>query len=123
MPSDLLFTHVTAAAVFVMVLQTLKKAEWFPWIQETGQTWLKRATSIAYAVGAHTGITAVWNPSSHGAGWHTLTFTIPSGMVILTTLWHMTGQYSLQEMIYQATGNRPAAQNPQPSVDSAPTKV
>ena len=108
MDSNLLFTHFTSAAIFVMAMQHLKAAPWFPWLRCEGQMWLKRGASIFYAICADTGIKHVWNPGPTD-GSHVLMITIPALSVIAVTLWHMAGQYAFQETIYQAaTKNAPA---------------
>jgi hypothetical protein len=123
MDSNLLFTHFTSAAIFVMVMQQLKRAPWFPWLRNEGQIWLKRGSSIVYAICVHTGISHVWNPGPQ-VGSHVLMITIPALSVIAVSLWHVVGQYALQETVYQAsTKSAPDAPAPvaaSPAVHQSP---
>lgn len=120
MDSNIVITQVSSAAILVWVLQRLKSATWFPWLQNEGQVVAKRIISIAAAIGSHTGISWVWAPAAAAAaGSHTLTLTIPALAVIAVTVWHWLSQYILQELIYQACGKTPpkAAAPVQISVD------
>lgn len=104
MDSNIVVTQISSAAILVWVLQRLKSATWFPWLQNEGQVVAKRIISVAAAIGTHTGISWVWAPAAFAAGSHTLTLTIPALAVISVTVWHWLSQYILQELIYQACG-------------------
>jgi hypothetical protein len=110
MDSNLLFSHFTSAAVFVMLMQRLKMAPWFPWLKMEGQVWQKRLASIATALGVHLGISHVWNPSTNGA--HVLIITVPALSVVAVGAWHWLGQFALQETMYQAVSNKAATAVP-----------
>lgn len=118
MDSNLVVTQFTSAAIFVWAMQKLKMAPWFPWLKQTGQLWIKRAASIAAAIGTHTGISHVWSSGTSAMpGSHILTITIPAASVIAVTVWHWLGQYTIQETIYQSTGARaPLAAPPQEKI-------
>jgi hypothetical protein len=113
MDANIAVTQFTAAAVFVWAMQRVKASPWIPFIKNEGQVWLKRGASIVTAIGVHTGISHIWNPtpSVQGGGWD-LMIHIPPVMVIATELWHWLGQYAMQETLYQAVANKNVAAAP-----------
>lgn len=114
MDSNIVVTQFTSAAIFVWAMQKLKTSPKFPWLKQEGQLWLKRITSIAAAIGTHTGISHVWSSGPSGMpGSHILMITIPAASVVAVTVWHWLGQYVIQETIYQSSGTRaqPASTN------------
>jgi hypothetical protein len=105
MDANIVTTQFTAAAIFVWGMQRLKAAPWFPLLQQEGQRWIKRCTSIVTAFFVHTEISHVWSPGKI-EGSHVLIISIPPFAVIAVSVWHWLGQYAMQEVMYQATLNR-----------------
>jgi hypothetical protein len=119
MDSYLLLSHISSAAIFVFLMQKLKAASWFPWVNKEGQIWTKRISSFVYAFCAQTGISHVWGTGpSTLPGSHVLLITIPALSVIAVSLWHNFNQFVLQELIYRAVPNGNGA--PAPAVPAAP---
>lgn len=109
MDANIVVTQVSSAAVVVYVIQRLKTAPWFTWIQNDSQVWIKRGASLVAALGVHTGISYVWNAAPGNAGAHVLAITVPPLTVIAIGVWHWFNQYVLQELVYQATTNKGVA--------------
>jgi len=105
MDANIVVTQVSSAATVVYIIQRLKTAKWFPWLQHEGQVWAKRGLSLVAAFGVHTGISHVWNAGEVPGG-HVLIITIPPLTVVAIGLWHWSNQYIMQELIYQGTVNR-----------------
>ena len=114
MDANIVVTQVSSAATVVYLIQRLKSATWFPWLQKEGQVWAKRGLSLVAALGIHTGISYVWNPVPTPEGGHILAITIPPAAIIAIGLWHWFNQYVMQELIYQGTANRTSAGNAKP---------
>jgi hypothetical protein len=99
MVQNVALTTFTSSAVVVYLMQRLKRAKWFPLVQED-RAKLNRLFSIgAAAIGAMS-VEYVWNPSTRNLGIH-----IPTLWVAIVGLWHWLNHYAMQETIYQATAN------------------
>lgn len=122
--ANVFLSHFTAAALVVWIIQFLKSAKWFPWLQSEGQTALKRIVSFGGALGAHTGITFAWHSLGAGApGSHQFIITLPAYSVIAAFVWRWLGQYVMQEGWYKLLYDRIAiagVQNPLPAPPTNP---
>jgi hypothetical protein len=108
--ASVLFSHFTSAAVVVYLIQLLKSAKWFPWLQNEGQITLKRIVSIAGALGAHTGITYAWHSLGAGTatGGYQFIVTLPPLSVVAAFVWRWAGQWIMQEGWYKIVYNKVA---------------
>lgn len=106
--SNILATQFTSSAVVVYVMQRLKSASWFPWLQH-GSATVSRIVSIVAAAAVAIGINYTWNPQTRG-----LLITIPTLAGFAIGIWHWLNQFAFQETIYQCTVNKV-------SVTTAPT--
>jgi hypothetical protein len=101
--ASVLFSHFTSAALVVWIIQVLKNAKWFPWLQNGGQVWTKRIISTAGALAAHTGINYAW----HSGGTlptgvqYQLILNIPPLAILGQFIWRWAGQYVMQEGWYK----------------------
>jgi hypothetical protein len=105
--ASVLFSHFTSAALVVYVIQKLKNAKWFPWLQNEGQVVLKRIISIGGALTAHVGITFAWHSlgaGSNGDG-HQFIVTLPAWSEIAAFVWRWAGQYVMQQGWYRVVYN------------------
>jgi hypothetical protein len=123
--ANVLFSHFTSAALVVYIIQMLKNAKWFPWLQNEGQVVLKRIVSIGGALVAHTGINYVW----HSGGTlptgvqYQLVLNIPPLAILAQFLWRWAGQYIMQEGWYKVLYDRtsvPGVSNPLPTPETKP---
>lgn len=105
MVSNVAMTQFTSSAVVVYLMQKLKSATWFPWIQE-GRVILNRTISIVAAAAVSIGVSYTWNPTSRG-----LLLTIPTVSTAAIGFWHWLNQYAMNEMLYRATVNKLPALN------------
>jgi hypothetical protein len=105
MVANIAITSFTSSAVVVYVLQKLKSASWFPWLQ-AGRAMLSRAVSIGAAAIAAIGINYTWSVNPDGT--HNLVLMNLSLASIALGAWHWLNQYAMQETIYQATVNKVA---------------
>jgi hypothetical protein len=98
--SNIFITQFTSSAVVVWLIQKLKNASWFPWLQH-GQATVSRLFSMAAAAAVAIGINYTWNPQTRG-----LLITIPTVSALLLGAWHWLNQFVLNETVYQATVNK-----------------
>lgn len=98
--ANIVITQLTSSAVVVYVMQKLKSAKWFPFLQH-GQAMVSRTVSIALAGITAIGISYSWNPATRG-----LLITIPTLTGLGLGLWHWLSQYCTNEILYQATVNK-----------------
>lgn len=118
MDSNIVLTTVTSSAIFVMIIQWLKNASWFPLLQKEKKFAL-RIASIIFAFLGHAGASYVWNPAARQ-----LVLTIPTFWSVLVYLWHVTNHYALQEITYQAVLNKTVVVTPGVQSSSAsPTLI
>jgi hypothetical protein len=99
--ANIVLTTITSSAMFVLLIQWLKNAKWFPFLQH-GAKWASRSASIVLAFFGQIGVSYTWDPTHRVlalAG-------IPTLAGILTTLWHVANHYALQEIIYQGAVNK-----------------
>lgn len=101
--SNIVMTQFTSSAVVVWLMQKLKSASWFPFLQH-GRATVSRLFSIGVAFFVAIGIGYTWNTNSSGI--HTLTLTIPGLWGLAVGVWHWLNQFVLQETVYQATVNK-----------------
>jgi hypothetical protein len=116
--ASVLFSHFTSAALVVWIIQILKNAKWFPWLQNEGQVWTKRIVSVVGALAAHTGISYAWHSLATATGGYQLIVTIPPIQIIGQFVWRWAGQYVAQEGWYKLVYERlsvPGVQNPLPA--------
>lgn len=98
--SSIVLTTITSSALFVLIIQWLKKASWFPLLQ-SGKKWASRAASLVLASAGSVGATYVWNP-----GTRQLILTLPTLWTVVVALWHIANHFATQEIIYQSTVNK-----------------
>jgi energy-converting hydrogenase Eha subunit E len=97
MVQNVALTTFTSSAIVVYLMQRLKRASWFPLVQENSAK-LNRLFSVgAAAIGAMS-VEWVWDPSVRS-----LTIHLPTLWVALVGLWHWLNHLAMQETIYQAT--------------------
>ncbi len=100
---DLVTSQVTASAVVVMILQWLKRSNYFPWLSGETETLNKAVAAIAAA------FTAVGIHYSYDADLHTITITGITLTAFVHGAWHWLQAFSFQELIYRgALKPRPA---------------
>ena len=95
MDANPVLTHGVSAFLAIFAIQKLKKAKWFPWLQEN-KAWVSRTVSIGVAVLTGLGISHAWNPAEG-------TFII-GGLhwsLIGPKIWTCIGQFASQEAGYQ----------------------
>ena len=98
--ANIVITQLTSSAIVVYIMQKLKSASWFPFLQH-GQAMVSRIVSIALAGVTAIGINYSWNPQTRG-----LLITIPTLTGLVAGLWHWGSQYATNEILYQATVNK-----------------
>lgn len=98
--SNIFVTQFTSSAVVVWLIQKLKNASWFPWLQH-GQATISRLFSMVAAAAVAIGINYTWNPTTRG-----LLITIPTTYGLAVGAWHWLNQFVLNETLYQATINK-----------------
>lgn len=91
--SNVASTELGSTLLAVSGMQVLKKAKWFPLMQE-GQKVLNRLISLIVAFAISAGISYTWNPTNHS-----LLITNLSFYTIGVALFHWISQF-----IYQETG-------------------
>jgi len=106
MDANIVTTQFSATVCFVWAIQQLKKAKWFPLLEQKGQWLIKRGVSIIGAFFIHTSIGYVWNPTLDANGNRHLDLAIPTFAVMAVGLWHWFSQFVIQESWYQAAYNR-----------------
>lgn len=107
--ASVLFSHFTAAALVVYIIQFLKNTKYFPWLKADGQIILKKIVSVGGALTAHTGITFSWHALGAGpSGVHQFIVTLPAASVIAAFVWRWAGQWVMQEGFYQVVLNKVA---------------
>lgn len=102
MVADAALTTFGASTLVVYVMQQIKKSN-SPMVQE-GKAIINRLVSIGGACVAQAGISWTWVPSSHTLALSGLTLS-----AICFATWHIFCQFSMQEVIYQGTINKPVA--------------
>jgi hypothetical protein len=105
MVANVAVTEFTTSAVAVWLLQKLKGASWFPWL-EAGRAWASRLASLFLAAVGAVGVSYTWAPNPNGG--HMLTIAIPTLPVLAIGAWQWLNHFVLQETIYQATVNKPS---------------
>lgn len=108
MVSNVAVTEFTTSALSVFVLQKLKSASWFPWLQ-AGKAWASRAASIILAGAGAIGVNYVWTSMGGQQG---IFIAWPGWAAIAVAGWHWLNHYAMQETIYQATANKPNEAKP-----------
>lgn len=106
MDANIVVTQFSATAVFVWGMEQLKRATWFPLLQQKGQVMAKRVLSVIAAFFIHSGINYVWNPVFDVNGYRHLDLAIPATAVIMVGLWHWAAQFIMQESWFQLIFNR-----------------
>lgn len=106
MVANVAVTEFTTSAVAVFIVQKLKSAKWFPWLQ-AGKVWASRVASVALAGVGALGVNYTWTPNPDGT--HGLLIVVPTTGAIFLALWHWLNHYAMQETIYQATANKATA--------------
>lgn len=117
--ASVLSTQVTAAAMTVWLLQTLKNAKWFPLLQH-GQKAISRAVSFIISAFVSIGIGYSWTKNLDGT--HVLMLAIPTMPVLALGAWHWAQQFVYNEIIYQSTVNKLSVTS-KPSGDTSPARV
>jgi hypothetical protein len=92
---DLIVSQVTLSTVVVVVMEWLKKAQWFPWLSAQSDKVNKVLGALLAAV------TAVGIHYTYDASTATLTFTGISLAALGHALWHWLQSYAVQETIYK----------------------
>lgn len=92
-------TEFTSGAIFVFVLQQLKR---FPWFNSLA-TSIYTAASVVWAFVSTIIVSWEWSP--HPAGGGTLTLVLPSLSAALMLLWHWIEQFAIQETIQAGATN------------------
>lgn len=113
--ADHTVSTITTSTVAVWLIQQLKKAKWFPIVQERGTVFAARLLSVLAAVAGTAGIQWQWAPSTG-----TLAITGLTWTVVGIGAWHCVQHFALQEWIYQSAVNKPS---PQAVLDALREKV
>jgi hypothetical protein len=93
--NDLVISQVTLSTVVVVVMEWLKKAQWFPWISA-------QSDKVNKALGAFlAAVTAVGIHYTYDASTATLTFTGISFGALGHAFWHWLQSYAVQETVYK----------------------
>jgi hypothetical protein len=102
-----LASQVTASGIVVWVLQSLKKANWFPWITEHSDT-VTRIWAVVLAAATSAGISYTYDPS---AGMLTISGATLAG--VLSFLWKVVSALVFQELIYRGAVKAHSSQKSQ----------
>jgi hypothetical protein len=97
------FQMVGAAAVIPFLVEGLKKAVWFPWIDHATEA-LNRWVGILAALLVTAGIHYTWSPDTR-----ILAFTIPTLGAFITWLFNAVVQWGLQQYVYRTGVKLPQA--------------
>lgn len=97
MTDPTILTNLTFAAIASFIIERLKNAAWFPFVQQEGTLIASRILAAITAFASASGIHYAWS-SDHT----TLTLTNLSLATIGVALWHWLGQFIVQEGWYQA---------------------
>lgn len=114
--SNVASTELGSTLLAVGGMQALKKAKWFPLLQE-GQKVLNRFVSVIVALGISAGISYTWNPTNHS-----LLITNLSLSTIGVALFHWVSQYIYQETGYTVLQGLTALQKVAATVQPGPNK-
>ena len=100
MDADISLGHQSGIAVAtVFAIDYLKKANWFPWINNNTET-LNRVISVLVALFTASGLKVL--SGNAASGW---TISIPAMPVLLDTLVHASAQFGGQEILQKLLGN------------------
>lgn len=94
--TSILVSQITLGAVSSWLLQVLKKASWFPILQEDSEKFIKVLWSIITSACAITGLSYTYDPTAH-----TLLITNFSFALVLHAGWSWLTQFVMQEGWYQ----------------------
>lgn len=103
--ANLFSTELSSTLLVVGGMQALKKAKWFPLVQE-GQRILNRLFSVGAAICTSLAIGYTWNPANNG----TLVLTGISVVSLAHGLFHVFTQFIYQETGYSLLQGLQAAQ-------------
>lgn len=113
MPDSYLVTVLGSAAFVSFVIEGLKKASWFPFLNLNTST-LNSWVSILVAILSSIGITYAWNPDTRD-----LTFHVPTVLALLTAGWHACVQWAFQKGAYHAFVQTPKPVTLEPDITTA----
>lgn len=103
---DSLTHHIALGFATSYLLEWLKRAQWFPWVNQHSDL-LNRLISVAAAFFSSVGIQAVMTGNLSFETGATITLTLPSLSVITDTLVHTLGQLAIQQATYQGLIQKP----------------
>lgn len=89
------FQMIGAAAVIPYLLEGLKKASWFPWIDNATAA-LNRWLGILAALAVTAGLHYEWSPETR-----VLSMTIPTLAAAVAWLFNAAIQWGLQQYVYK----------------------
>ena len=119
MPTNLIADHtlssVTSSAVAVWLIEQLKRAKWFPLVQQRGTALMARSLSVFAAAAGTAGIQWQWTSTTHSL--------VVTGLTLSAAMlfaWHVVQHFALQEWIYQSAINKPQRTSPYSSDPGAP---
>lgn len=105
--SDHTLSSVTTSAVVVYLIQYLKRAKWFPLLEQRGTAVAARIASVIGSIFSTAGLQWQWMPETHTFLISNLTLS-----VVVYGIWHCIEHFALQEWIYQSASNKPPAPDP-----------
>lgn len=130
-PAHLVADHTVttfgSSIVAVWAIEQLKKAKWFPVVQQQGTAFAARALSAIAAAASTVGIEWQWMPANHS-----LLITGITGSAVALLAWHLLEHFALQEWVYQSAVKKPqlwghasvpAQKAPSAEEHEAPTSV
>ena len=101
-----LSSQLTASLITVYFIQYLKTSAWFPWLTQE-KIALARVLGGIAALATTAGMHVVWVSSTH---------TLTVGNLTLATaavfIWHLGGQYLLQNLVYHGMVKQPSTAPP-----------
>ena len=95
MPDNILFSHLTSAAIFAYALQLLQRSEKLPWVTQH-TAWVNIGLRALFSLAANLGISWVWNGHLDWTAGASVTITIPALTVLAHGVYHLVGQFGLQ---------------------------
>lgn len=116
--ADHTVTTFGSSIVAVWVIEQLKKASWFPVVQQQGTAFAARALSAIAAAASTVGIEWQWMPANHS-----LLITGITGSAVLLLAWHLLEHFALQEWVYQSAVKKPQLWKPAPADENSVAPV
>lgn len=103
-----LTSQITASMITVYFIQYLKDSPWFPWLTQE-KIALARVLGGVAALATTAGMHVVWQSATH-----TLTIGNLTLWTVSVFLWHLVGQFLLQNLVYHGMVRKPSSASAAP---------